>query len=89
MRWIHKTVARLPVDVVRWPSLGRLLSQAAPSLSCSSLLCWSQLEFMMARLKKVEEYERELNQLRVQDAEEYNIIKIKLEHDVQVWSMRL
>lgn len=39
----------------------------------------------MARLKKVEEYERELNQLRVQDAEEYNVIKIKLEHDVQVW----
>lgn len=40
---------------------------------------------MTARLKKVEEYEWELNQLRVQDAEEYNVIKIKLEHDVQVW----
>lgn len=39
---------------------------------------------MMARLKKVEEYEQELNQLRVQDAEEYNVMKIKLEHDVQV-----
>ncbi|ETE73673.1 Coiled-coil domain-containing protein, partial [Ophiophagus hannah] len=42
-----------------------------------------ELDFMMARLKKVEEYEQELNQLRVQDAEEYNVIKIKLEHDVQ------
>ncbi|KAH0622935.1 hypothetical protein JD844_025864 [Phrynosoma platyrhinos] len=44
---------------------------------------------MMARLKKVEEYERELNQLRVQDAEEYNVIKIKLEHDVQILEQQL
>ncbi|KAJ6661168.1 hypothetical protein lerEdw1_015304 [Lerista edwardsae] len=48
-----------------------------------------ELEFMMARLKKVEEYERELNQLRVQDAEEYNVIKIKLEHDVQILEQQL
>lgn len=48
-----------------------------------------ELEFMMARLKKVEDYERELNQLRVQDAEEYNVIKIKLEYDVQVLEQQL
>ncbi|XP_061482495.1 dynein regulatory complex protein 1 [Rhineura floridana] len=48
-----------------------------------------ELDFMMARLKKVEEYERELNQLRVQDAEEYNVIKIKLERDVQILEQQL
>ncbi|KAG8122973.1 hypothetical protein E2320_018364 [Naja naja] len=48
-----------------------------------------ELDFMMARLKKVEEYEQELNQLRVQDAEEYNVIKIKLEHDVQILEQQL
>ncbi|XP_042321287.1 dynein regulatory complex protein 1 [Sceloporus undulatus] len=48
-----------------------------------------ELEFMMARLRKVEEYERELNQLRVQDAEEYNVIKIKLEHDVEILEQQL
>nr|XP_060610744.1 dynein regulatory complex protein 1 isoform X1 [Anolis sagrei ordinatus]XP_060610745.1 dynein regulatory complex protein 1 isoform X2 [Anolis sagrei ordinatus] len=48
-----------------------------------------ELDFMMARLKKVEEYQRELNQLRVQDAEEYNVIKIKLEHDVQILEQQL
>ncbi|XP_054843506.1 dynein regulatory complex protein 1 [Eublepharis macularius] len=48
-----------------------------------------ELEFMIARFKKVEEYERELHQLRVQDAEEYNVIKIKLEHDVQVLEQQL
>ncbi|XP_053240014.1 dynein regulatory complex protein 1 [Podarcis raffonei] len=53
------------------------------------LLNRQELDFMMARLKKVEEYERELNQLRVQDAEEYNVIKIKLEHDVQILEQQL
>ncbi|XP_015285287.1 PREDICTED: LOW QUALITY PROTEIN: dynein regulatory complex protein 1 [Gekko japonicus] len=48
-----------------------------------------ELEFMTARLKKVEEYEWELNRLRVQDAEEYNVIKIKLEHDVQILEQQL
>ncbi|XP_062979855.1 dynein regulatory complex protein 1 [Elgaria multicarinata webbii] len=48
-----------------------------------------ELDFMLARLKKVEEYEQELNQLRVQDAEEYNVIKIKLELDVQVLEQQL
>ncbi|XP_062825309.1 dynein regulatory complex protein 1 [Anolis carolinensis] len=48
-----------------------------------------ELDFMMARLRKVEEYQRELNQLRVQDAEEYNVLKIKLEHDVQILEQQL
>lgn len=44
-----------------------------------------QLENLITRMKKVEEYEKQLNQLRVQDAEEYTTIKIQLENDVQVW----
>ncbi|XP_052547528.1 dynein regulatory complex protein 1 isoform X2 [Tympanuchus pallidicinctus] len=42
-----------------------------------------QLEYLYARVKKVEEYEKQLNQLRVQDEEEYNSMKIHLESDVQ------
>ncbi|XP_042688594.1 dynein regulatory complex protein 1 [Centrocercus urophasianus] len=42
-----------------------------------------QLEYLYARVKKVEEYEKQLNQLRVQDEEEYNSMKIHLETDVQ------
>jgi hypothetical protein len=33
---------------------------------------------------KVEDYEKQLNKQRVWDCEEYNMIKIKLEQDVQV-----
>ena len=39
---------------------------------------------MKAREKRVEDYEAQLQHLRVQDAEEYNMVKIKLETDVQV-----
>ena len=39
---------------------------------------------MKAREKRVEDYEQQLQHLRVQDAEEYNMVKIKLETDVQV-----
>ncbi|XP_048793311.1 dynein regulatory complex protein 1 isoform X2 [Lagopus muta] len=42
-----------------------------------------QLEYLHARVKKVEEFEKQLNQLRVQDEEEYNSMKIHLESDVQ------
>lgn len=38
----------------------------------------------MNRIKKVEEYEKQLNKQRIWDCEEYNLIKIKLEQDVQV-----
>lgn len=43
-----------------------------------------QLEYLHARMRKVEEFEKQLNQLRVQDEEEYNSMKIQLENDVQV-----
>ena len=43
-----------------------------------------QVEYMESRRKRVEDYENQLQTLRVQDAEEYNMVKIKLETDVQV-----
>ena len=43
-----------------------------------------EVEYMKAREKRVEDYEQQLQQLRIQDAEEYNTVKIKLETDVQV-----
>ncbi|OCT81545.1 hypothetical protein XELAEV_18028367mg [Xenopus laevis] len=48
-----------------------------------------ELESLMSRMKKVEEYENQLKQLRVQDGEEYNMIKIKLETDVQILQQQL
>ena len=42
------------------------------------------MEFLELRRKRVEDYENQLDNLRVQDAEEYNMVKIKLETDVQV-----
>ncbi len=43
-----------------------------------------EVDYMKARDKRVEDYEQQLKQLRIQDAEEYNTVKIKLETDVQV-----
>ncbi|XP_072418920.1 dynein regulatory complex protein 1 isoform X1 [Chiloscyllium punctatum] len=48
-----------------------------------------EIEFLMARMNKVEQYENQLQQLRVQDAEEYNMIKIKLETDVEILEQQL
>ncbi|KFZ62841.1 Dynein regulatory complex protein 1, partial [Podiceps cristatus] len=42
-----------------------------------------ELEYLRARMRKVEEFEKQLNQLRAQDEEEYNSMKIQLENDVQ------
>lgn len=42
---------------------------------------------MDSRRKRVEDHENQLQTLRVQDAEEYNMVKIKLETDVQVGSL--
>ncbi|NXL53457.1 DRC1 protein, partial [Podilymbus podiceps] len=42
-----------------------------------------ELEYLRARMRKVEEFEKQLNQLWVQDEEEYNSMKIQLENDVQ------
>ncbi|KAL8576042.1 hypothetical protein ACOMHN_052060 [Nucella lapillus] len=46
-------------------------------------------EYMSAHLKRVEEYEQQLQHLRVQDAEEYNMVKIRLETDVQILEQQL
>uniref|UniRef100_H0WS42 Dynein regulatory complex protein 1 n=1 Tax=Otolemur garnettii TaxID=30611 RepID=H0WS42_OTOGA len=48
-----------------------------------------ELEYLMNRIKKVEDYERELNRQRIWDCEEYNMIKIKLEQDVQILEQQL
>uniref|UniRef100_A0A663MEM9 Dynein regulatory complex subunit 1 n=1 Tax=Athene cunicularia TaxID=194338 RepID=A0A663MEM9_ATHCN len=42
-----------------------------------------ELEYLRARMRKVEEFEKQLNQLLVQDEEEYHSMKIQLENDVQ------
>ena len=44
---------------------------------------------MELRQKRVENFESQLQNLRVQDAEEYNMVKIKLETDVQVNKLSL
>ncbi|NXN43513.1 DRC1 protein, partial [Rhinoptilus africanus] len=42
-----------------------------------------ELEYLHGRMRKVEEFEKQLNQLRVQDEKEYNSMKIQLENDVE------
>ncbi|XP_052042176.1 dynein regulatory complex protein 1 [Apodemus sylvaticus] len=48
-----------------------------------------ELEYLINRMKKVEDYEKQLNKQRVWDCEEYNTIKIKLEQDVQILEQQL
>ncbi|XP_043842641.1 dynein regulatory complex protein 1 isoform X2 [Dromiciops gliroides] len=48
-----------------------------------------ELEYLMTHMKRVEDYEKQLNQQRVRDSEEYNSIKIKLELDVQILEQQL
>jgi len=43
-----------------------------------------EVDYMAAREQHVEEFEQQLQDMRTQDAEEYNQVKIKLETDVQV-----
>jgi len=43
-----------------------------------------EVDYMAAREQRVEEFEQQLQEMRIQDAEEYNQVKIKLETDVQV-----
>ena len=47
-----------------------------------------ELEYLEHLLRRVEDYENQLHQLRVQDAEEYNATKIRLENEVQVCAQR-
>ncbi|XP_078506107.1 dynein regulatory complex protein 1-like [Lissotriton helveticus] len=48
-----------------------------------------ELEYLLTRMRKVEEYEQQMRQLLEEDAEEYSIIKIKLETDVQILEQQL
>ncbi|XP_017819975.2 dynein regulatory complex protein 1 isoform X2 [Callithrix jacchus] len=48
-----------------------------------------ELEYLINRMKKVEDYEKQLNKQRIWDCEEYNTIKIKLEQDVQILEQHL
>ncbi|XP_036027031.1 dynein regulatory complex protein 1 isoform X2 [Onychomys torridus] len=48
-----------------------------------------ELEYLINRMKKVEDYEKQLNKQRAWDCEEYNTIKIKLERDVQILEQQL
>jgi len=48
-----------------------------------------EVDYMKARQKRVDDYEQQLQQLRIQDAEEYNTVKIKLETDVQILEQQL
>uniref|UniRef100_A0AAZ3R1T5 Dynein regulatory complex protein 1 n=1 Tax=Oncorhynchus tshawytscha TaxID=74940 RepID=A0AAZ3R1T5_ONCTS len=48
-----------------------------------------ELENVTQRMKRVEEYEVLLQQLRTEDTEEYNMIKIKLDTDVQILEQQL
>ncbi|NWS63824.1 DRC1 protein, partial [Chunga burmeisteri] len=42
-----------------------------------------ELEYLRTRMRKVEQFEKQLDQLRVQDEQEYNSMKMQLENDVQ------
>ncbi|XP_068792824.1 dynein regulatory complex protein 1 [Struthio camelus] len=48
-----------------------------------------ELEDLAARMKKVEEFEKQLNQLQVQGMEEYNSMKSQLENNVQTLERQL
>ncbi|KAL7872331.1 hypothetical protein SRHO_G00073140 [Serrasalmus rhombeus] len=48
-----------------------------------------ELEYLLQRMKQVEEHEVLLHRLRVDHAEEYNMIKTKLETDVQILEQQL
>ncbi|KGL72752.1 Dynein regulatory complex protein 1, partial [Tinamus guttatus] len=48
-----------------------------------------ELEDLAARMKKVEEFEKQLNQLHVQGVEEYNTMKSQLESNVQTLEEQL
>ncbi|XP_008593179.1 PREDICTED: dynein regulatory complex protein 1-like, partial [Galeopterus variegatus] len=48
-----------------------------------------ELEYLINRIKKADEYEKQLNKQRIWDCEEYNMIKIKLEQDVQILEQQL
>ncbi|XP_065062608.1 dynein regulatory complex protein 1-like [Rhopilema esculentum] len=48
-----------------------------------------EVNYMDSRQRRVDDFENQLQNLRVQDAEEYNMVKIKLETDVQILEQNL
>ena len=46
-------------------------------------------EYLRMRFKRVDDNESQLDSLRTQDTEEYNMNKIKLETDVQVLEVKI
>jgi len=46
-------------------------------------------EFLDLRFKRVDDHENQLNNLRTNDTEEYNMVKVKLETDVQILEQQL
>jgi len=48
-----------------------------------------EVEYVKLRVKRVNDFDSQLQTLRVQDAEEYNMVKIKLETDVQILEQNL
>jgi dynein regulatry complex protein 1 len=53
------------------------------------LLMFCCSKYMEERADRIEEHIKQLESLRVRDAEEYNLVKIKLETDVQVLEQQL
>ncbi|KAJ3303604.1 hypothetical protein HDV03_003681 [Kappamyces sp. JEL0829] len=49
----------------------------------------NEAHYMEERGERIEDYIKQLEQLRVNDSEEYNLVKIKLETDVQVLEQQL
>ena len=49
----------------------------------------NEVDYLKESEERVEEFANQLEHLRVQDAEEYNMVKIKLETDVQVLEQQL
>jgi len=45
-----------------------------------------EVDYMSAREQRVEDCEQQLQDMRIQDSEDYNQVKIKLETDVQVFA---
>lgn len=49
----------------------------------------SRRRYMDERAQRIDDYILQLEQLRINDSEEYNLVKIKLETDVQVLEQQL
>lgn len=55
----------------------------------SPILVTMVREYMDAKLKREEKYQKEIDELRIRDAEDYKKLKIKLETDMQTLEQQL